>query len=213
MAIAEKSGSAPFYKSGPLYAHGPDGTHPTDPTKEAKAKAEAKKKAEANASKSKKTYGKTTTKVENITTSSGNVRGTRTTTTKPYTQSGTGSAEFNTAYRAAKKAKLSTFDYGGKTIKVEDAASKSGKDVTSTVKLNKLKPITLKPMGIKITNMMPTANITIPEKSTPPATTPSTPPSLVSYSGKSFKFGVNKPKTDTRSKKTKAGGSEICGCK
>lgn len=204
------SDGTPFYKRGPLYAHGPNGTHPTDPTKEAKAKAEAKNKAEANASKGKKVYGKSTTKVEKILTPGGNVRGTKTTTTTPYTRSGTGSAKFNTAYRAAKKAKLGTFDYGGKTIKVEDAASRSGKDVSSTTKWNKLPTVPLKPVGIQFTPLVPTADITIPKvpkKSKPPMPT---------FSMSKGRSGGGTTKlidfNNNRVKKTKSRSGNSCGC-
>ena len=201
------SDGTPFYKRGPLYAH--EAGH-IDPTKEAKAKAEAKKKAENNTSTAKKVYGKASTKVENIVTPSGNVRGTRTTVTTPYTQSGTGSAKFNTAYGAAKKAGKKAFDYGGKSIKVEDAASKSGKDVRSTVSMNKISGTTLKPVGIKFTPTLPTADITIPKvpkKSKPPMPT---------FSMSKGRSGGGTTKlidfNNNRVKKTKSGSGNSCGC-
>lgn len=210
MAIAKQSGSAPFYKTGPLYAHGPNGTHPIDPKKE------AKKKAETNASNARKVYGETSTKVEKLITPGGSIRGTKTTTTKPYTQSGTGSAEFNTAYRAAKKAKLSTFDYGGKSIKVEDAASKSGKDVTSTISLNKLASNSLKPMGISTTTQLPKADVKIKNiPSTPPksSSVPSYSFSMKKQSGTKIidkKVGGNK---SNLRRPSKSSGGNSCGCK
>lgn len=211
MAIAKQSGSAPFYKTGPLYAHGPNGTHPIDPEEEAKKKAEMK--AETNASNAKKVYGETSTKVEKLITPGGSIRGTKTTTTKPYTQSGTGSAEFNTAYRAAKKAKLSTFDYGGKAIKVEDAASKSGKDVTSTISLNKLTSNSLKPMGISTTPQLPAADVNILK---PPKPTSLPKPtyefSMKKKSGKKIidkKVGGSK---NNLRRPSRSSGGNSCGC-
>ena len=136
----------------PLYITG-------DPTKKKAAEKEAKAKADKSAASAERVYGKSTTKTERFKDDRGT--GTRTTVTTPYTKSGTGSAEFNIAYGAAKKAGKKTFDYGGKLIKVEDAASKSGKDVRSTVKYDKVKGLRLKPEGIKINTTGPKAKINI----------------------------------------------------
>ena len=136
----------------PLYITG-------DPTKKKAAEKEAKAKADKSAASAERVYGKSTTKTERFKDDRGT--GTRTTVTTPYTKSGTGSAEFNIAYGAAKKAGKKTFDYGGKLIKVEDAASKSGKDVRSTVKYDKVKGLGLKPEGIKINTTGPKAKINI----------------------------------------------------
>ena len=126
----------------PAHMHGEP--HAIDPVKA---------KAEANAFKGKKVYGESTTTVENVTTPGGNVRGTRTTVTKPYTQSGT--SEGKKSYKQLKAE-------GGdvKAAKLYNA-SNSGKDITSTFKPNKLTSTSLKPMGItpsspKISSSIPT---------------------------------------------------------
>tara|TARA_B100000768_G_scaffold181415_1_gene204319 strand:+ start:2224 stop:2889 length:666 start_codon:yes stop_codon:yes gene_type:complete len=133
----------------PIQMHGEP--HAIDPVK-AKAEAEAK----ANTPKAPKVYGKPTTTVENVTTPGGNVRGTRTTVTKPYTQSGTGSFTKNKTYN-----QLAAEGGDVKAAKAFNAAnSTSGKDVTSTFKPNKLTSTPLKPMGI--TPISPKISSTIP---------------------------------------------------
>lgn len=153
--MLKQSGGGPFYKTGPLYVTG----DPTDPTKKESAEKEAKAKAEKSTAEAKKVYGKSTTTQERFKDDRGT--GTRTTVTTPYTRSGTGSAEFNTAYGAAKKAGKKTFDYEGKLIKVKDSGSKSGKDVKTTVKYDPIKTASLKPQEIKLTTAMPSASIDI----------------------------------------------------
>ena len=194
MAMLKKSGSSPFYKTGPLYVTG----DPVDPTKK-KAKAEAKAKAEKSATSAKKVYGESTTKTERITSARGR-KGTKTTVTTPYSQSGGGSAEFNTAYGTAKKAGKSTFDYGGKLIKVEDAATKTGQDVKTTVKYDKVKGANLKPKGIKPFAVGPKASI-------PKFKTPEKPytPSTFGGSGKTTGFKVKTPKSGPKRKKAGSG--------
>jgi len=142
----------------PTHMHGEP--HTIDPVK---AKAEAK--AKTSASKAPKVYGKPITTVENVTTPGGNVRGTRTTVTKPYTQSGTGKATKTYKQLAAEGGDV-------KAAEAFNAAnSTSGKDVTSTFKPNKLTPTPLKPMPMnlpssKISSTIPTIT------SRGPSTTP-----------------------------------------
>ncbi len=198
MAILKKSGSSPFYKTGPLYVTG----DPIDPTKK-KAKSEAKAKADKSAASAERVYGKSTTKTERI-TSAGGRKGTKTTVTTPYTKSGTGSAEFKTAYGAAKKAGKKTFDYGGKSIKVEDSASKSGKDVKSTVKYDKIKGIGLKPEGVKLTTAGPKASL--PKIKKPKKPEPKL--DLTSSGGSSTK--IKTKKFESRSRKKKTGSGHPC---
>jgi len=195
MAILKKSGSSPFYKTGPFYITG----DPIDPAKKKAAEKEAKAKAEKSTAEAEKVYGESTTKTERI-TSAGGRKGTKTTVTTPYTKSGTGSAEFNTAYGAAKKSGKKTFDYGGKLIKVEDAASKSGKDVRSTVKYDKVKGLELKPEGIKINTTGPKATIGTIKKPEKPYT-----PSTFGGTGKTTGIKVKAPKGGVKRKKTGSG--------
>jgi hypothetical protein len=197
MAIAKKSGSAPFYKSGPLYAHGPDGTHPIDPTKEAKAKAEAKKKAEANASKGEKVYGKTT---RTKTTSDTGV--TTHTISTPYTTSGSGDATTKKSYKQLAAE-------GGDV----EAAKKFNASATSSgVKTRSYKTFEpLKPVGIKsFVPPKPTADIIIPKvpkKSKPPMPT---------FSMSKGRSGGGTTKlidfNNNRVKKTKSRSGNSCGC-
>ncbi len=195
MAIAKKSGSAPFYKSGPLYAHGADGTHPTDPTKEAKAKAEAKKKAEANASKGKKVFGKTT---RTKTTSDTGV--TTHTISTPYTTSGSGDATTKKSYKQLAAE-------GGDV----EAAKKFNASATSSgVKTRSYKTFDIKPAGIKITPMLPTSSITVPK--VPKKSKPSMP----TFSMSKGRSGGGTTKlidfNNNRVKKTKSGSGNSCGC-
>ena len=198
MAILKKSGSIPFYKTGPLYAT----SDPIDPAKK-KSKAEAKAKAEKSTVSAKKVYGESTTKTERI-TSAGGRKGTKTTVTTPYTKSGKGSAEFNTAYRAAKKSGKKTFDYGGESIKVEDAASKSGKDVRSTVKYDKVKGLGLKPEGVKINTTGPKA----PDPKVKMRKKPEPKLDLTSSGGSSTR--IRTKKFESRSIKKKTGSGHPC---
>ena len=199
MAILKKSGSSPFYKTGPLYITG----DPIDPTKKKAAEKEAKAKADKSAARAERVYGKSTTKTERI-TSAGGRKGTKTTVTTPYTKSGTGSAEFNTAYGAAKKAGKKTFDYGGKSIKVEDAASKSGKDVRSTVKYDKVKGLGLKPEGVKINTTGPKA----PDPKVKMRKKPEPKLDLTSSGGSSTT--IRTKKFESRSRKKKTGSGHPC---
>jgi cytoskeletal protein RodZ len=199
MAILKKSGSSPFYKTGPLYITG----DPIDPTKKKAAEKEAKAKADKSAASAERVYGKSTTKTERI-TSAGGRKGTKTTVTTPYTKSGTGSAEFNTAYGAAKKAGKKTFDYGGKSIKVEDAASKSGKDVRSTVKYDKVKGLGLKPEGVKINTTGPKA----PDPKVKMRKKPEPKLDLTSSGGSSTT--IRTKKFESRSRKKKTGSGHPC---
>ncbi len=199
MAILKKSGSSPFYKTGPLYIT----SDPIDPTKKKVAEKEAKAKAGKSAASAERVYGKSTTKTERI-TSAGGRKGTKTTVTTPYTKSGTGSAEFKTAYGAAKKAGKKTFDYGGKSIKVEDAASKSGKDVRSTVKYDKVKGLGLKPEGVKINTTGPKA----PDPKVKMRKKPEPKLDLTSSGGSSTT--IRTKKFESRSRKKKAGSGHPC---
>lgn len=199
MAILKKSGSSPFYKTGPLYITG----DPIDPTKKKAAEKEAKAKADKSAASAERVYGKSTTKTERI-TSAGGRKGTKTTVTTPYTKSGTGSAEFNIAYGAAKKAGKKTFDYGGELIKVEDAASKSGKDVRSTVKYDKVKGLGLKPEGIKINTTGPKA----PDPKVKMRKKPEPKLDLTSSGGSSTR--IRTKKFESRSRKKKTGSGHPC---
>ena len=194
------SDGTPFYKRGPLFAH--EAGH-IDPTKEAAAKAKAQKEANKNAktntSNAKRVYGEATTSVKKTD------RGTATTTTTPWTQSGTGkgSARFNTAYGDAKKSGKKEFNYDGRLIKIKAGGSKSGKDVKTTYRPNKLTPIPLTPVGIKFPPMEITAPPPprIPNRPPPTTQTPA-PPSLESVKGLKKSTGARK--------KNRTGSS--CGC-
>ncbi len=189
------SDGTPFYKRGPLYAHE---TGHIDPTKEAKAKAEAKKKAEANASKGKKVYGKTT---RTKTTSDSGV--TTHTASTPYTTSGSGNATTKKSYKQLKAE-------GGDV----EAAKKFNASATSSgVKTRSYKTFDVKPVGIKITPMVPTASIIIPKKPTNTKKTPP-PPSLTSFKGKSGTYSLKGIDTSGRGgRKSGSGGGRVCGCK
>lgn len=198
-----------FYKRGPLFAH--EAGH-IDPTKEAAAKAKAQKEANKNAktntSNAKRVYGEATTSVKKT------ERGIATTTTTPWTQSGTGkgSAKFNTAYGDAKKSGKKEFNYDGRLIKIKAGGSKSGKDVKTTYRPNKLTPIPLTPVGIKFPPMEITAPPPPRIPNRPPPTTPNpAPPSLESFKGNSAKFSVKGLKKSTGAKKKNRTGSS-CGC-
>jgi hypothetical protein len=200
MAMLKQSGGGPFYKTGPLYVT----SDPIDPSKKKAAEKEAKTKAEKSATEAKKVYGKSTTTTERFKDDRG--AGTKTTVTTPYTRSGKGSAEFNTAYGAAKKAGKKTFDYGGKLIKVEDSASRSGKDVKSTVKYDPIKTVGLKTQPPKLTTPGPKAPM-------PKIKTPEKPyvPSAFGGTGRTTGIKVKAPEGGVKRKK--AGGGNSCGCK
>lgn len=186
------SDGTPFYKRGPLYAHA---AGHTDPTKEAKAKAEAKKKAEANASKGKKVYGKTT---RTSTTNEGGV--TTHTISTPYTQSGQGEGTTKKSYKQLAAE-------GGDV----EAAKKFNASATSSgVKTRSYKTFDVKPAGIKITPMLPTASIIVPKvpkKSKPPMPT---------FSMSKGRSGGGTTKlidfNNNRVKKTKSRSGNSCGC-
>lgn len=190
MAMLEKSGSSPFYKTGPLYVTG----DPVDPTKK-KAKAEAKAKAEKSATSAKKVYGKSTTKTERI-TGPGGRKGTKTTVTTPYTQSGEGSVSYSEAYKKADKAKYPTFE----KFKIASEAYKSGKDIKSTIKYDKIKGVNLKPQGVKITTAGPKAPM-------PKIKTPEKPyvPSTFGGTGRTTGFKVEAPERGIKRKKAGSG--------
>jgi hypothetical protein len=190
MAMLGKSGSSPFYKTGPLYVTG----DPVDPTKK-KAKTEAKAKAEKSATSAKKVYGKSTTKTERITSPRGR-KGTKTTVTTPYSQSGEGSVSYSEAYKKADKAKYPTLE----KFKTEAEAYKSGKDVKTSVKYDKVKGVNLKPKGTKLTTVGPKAPV-------PKVKTPEKPytPSTFGGSGKTTGFKVKTPKSGPKRKKAGSG--------
>lgn len=208
MPISNKSGGGPFYKTGPLYIHGEshDGD-PTDPTKKKAAEKEAKAKAEKSAAEAKKVYGKSTTTTERFKDDRG--AGTRTTVTTPYSQSGGGSAEFNVAYAAAKKAGKQNFNYNNKLIKVEDAASRTGQDVKTSVKYDPIKPIGLKPQGVKLTTAGPSAPV--PKISKPKPSMPTYSFSMKKQSGTTLVDKKLPSKSNLARPKKSGGGS--CGCK
>ena len=190
------SDGTPFYKRGPLYVHGPGGAHPTDPTKEAKAKAEAKKKAEANASKGKKVYGKTTR-----TKTTSNTGVTTHTMSTPYTTSGSGDATTKKSYKQLAAE-------GGDV----EAAKKFNASATSSgVKTRSYKTFDVKPVGIKITPMLPTASITVPKI---PTNTKKTPMPTFSMSKGRSGGGTTKliDFNNNRVKKTKSRSGNSCGC-
>jgi colicin import membrane protein len=177
-----------FYKTGPLYAH--EAGH-TDPTKEAKAKAaaEAKKKHDASS----KVYGKTTK------TESTKDGVTTYTMSRPWTKKGTGSGGKNLGpgYKPS----------AAETARANAAKNSSGVD-TRTHKSFKMKPV-----GIKITPMVPTASIIIPKKPTNTKKTPP-PPSLTSFKGKSGTYSLKGIDTSGRGgRKSGSGGGRVCGCK
>lgn len=183
------SDGTPFYKRGPLYAH--EAGH-TDPTKEAKAKAaaEAKKKHDA----SKKVYGKAT-KTES--TKNGV---TTYTMSRPWTKKGTGSSggkNLGPGYKPS----------AAETARANAARKTSGVDTRSHTSFN------IKPYGIKITPMLPTASITIPKIPTNTKKTPP-PPSLTSFKGKSGTYSLKGIDTSGRGgRKSGSGSGRVCGCK
>jgi len=190
MAMLEKSGSSPFYKTGPLYITG----DPVDPTKK-KAKAEAKAKAEKSATTAKKVYGESTTKTERI-TSAGGRKGTKTTVTTPYSQSGKGSVSYSEAYKKANKAKYPTLEKFTTAAK----ADKSGKDVKTSVEYDKVKGVNLKPKGPKPTTAGPKAPM-------PKIKTPEKPyvPSAFGGTGRTTGFKVKTPEGGVKRKKAGSG--------
>lgn len=183
------SDGTPFYKRGPLYAH--EAGH-TDPTKEAKAKAaaEAKKKHDA----SKKVYGKATK------TESTKDGVTTYTMSRPWTKEGTGSSggkNLGPGYKPS----------AAETARANAARKTSGVDTRSHTSFN------IKPHGIEITPMLPTASITIPKIPTN-TKKPAPPPSLTSFKGKSGTFSLKGIDTSGRGgRKSGSGGGKVCGCK
>lgn len=190
MAMLEKSGSSPFYKTGPLYVTG----DPVDATKK-KAKAEAKAKAEKSATTAKKVYGESTTKTERFKDERGRT-GTRTTVTTPYSQSGKDSVSYSEAYKKADKSKYRTLEEFTTAAK----ADKSGKDIKTSVKYDPIKTVGLKPQGPKLTTAGPKApmpKIKIPEKPYVPSTFGGT--------GRATGFKVEAPERGVKRKKAGSG--------
>jgi len=191
MAMLEKSSSSPFYKTGPLYVTG----DPVDPTKK-KAKAEAKAKAEKSATSAKKVYGESTTKTERI-TSPGGRKGTKTTVTTPYTQSGKGSVSYSEAYKKADKAKYPTLE----KFKVAAKADRSGKDVKTSIKYDPIKGVGLSPAEIVPMKTEIKASIM------PKIKTPEKPyvPSAFGGTGRTTGFKVKTPEGGVKRKKSGSG--------
>ena len=199
MAILKQTGGGPFYKTGPLYMHAAGHAGPGDGDGE-KKKNEAQTKANQNAASSERVYGEATTTSEK--TVQDGVRGTLFTTTKPYTQSGTGSAEGTMSY-AEFEAK------GGDVAAAKEYRAKqalSGQDVSTSFRAD-VKAISLKPKGlVPLSVPLSAPKIEIPETPKP------------TYSG-SMEFG-GRGKTSTLkidapegSKfKKSGGGGNSCGC-
>lgn len=191
MAILKQSGSSPFYKTGPLYATG----DPIDPTKKKAAEAEAKAKAEKSATEAKKVYGESKTTTERFKDERGRT-GTRTTVTTPYTRSGKGSVSYSEAYKKADKSKFPTLEQ----FTVAAKADRSGKDVKTSIKYDKIKSIGLKPQGIKPTTAGPEAPM-------PKIKTPEKPyvPSTFGGGGRTTGFKVEAPERGIKRKKAGSG--------
>lgn len=197
MAMLKQSGGGPFYKTGPLYVT----SDPIDPSKKKAAEKEAKAKADKSAAGAKKVYGESITKTEKI-TSPGGRKGTKTTTTTPYTRSGKGSVSYSEAYKKADKSKFPTL----KEFTVAAKADRSGKDVKTSVEYDKIKTVGLKPQGPKLTTVGPKAPM-------PKIKTPAKPyvPSTFGGTGKTTGFKVKAAEGGVKRKK--AGGGNSCGCK
>tara|TARA_R110000803_G_scaffold50723_2_gene105088 strand:- start:1553 stop:2464 length:912 start_codon:yes stop_codon:yes gene_type:complete len=181
------SGGTAFYKTGPLYAH--EAGH-TDPTKEAKAKAaaEAKKKHDASG----KVYGKATK------TKSTKDGVTTYTMSRPWTKKGTGSSggkNLGPGYKPS----------AAETARANAAKNSSGVDTRSHTSFN------IKPVGIKITPMLPTAKINPPRIPTNTKKAPP-PPSLTSFKGKSGTYSLKGIDTSGRGGRTSKRSSSSCGC-
>jgi len=182
------SDGTPFYKRGPLYAHE---TGHIDPTKEAKAKAaaEAKKKHDASS----KVYGKTTK------TESTKDGVTTYTMSRPWTKKGTGSGggkNLGPGYKPS----------AAETARANAAKNSSGVDTRSHTSFK------IKPVGIKITPMLPTGSIIIPKKPTNTKKTPP-PPSLTSFKGKSGTYSLKGIDTSGRGGRTSSRGTgSSCSC-
>tara|TARA_R110002153_G_scaffold49200_1_gene138782 strand:- start:2160 stop:3047 length:888 start_codon:yes stop_codon:yes gene_type:complete len=182
------SDGTPFYKRGPLYAHE---TGHIDPTKEAKAKAAAE--AKKNLAESSKTYGKTTR-----TESTDDMGVTTYTMSRPWKKKGTGSGgkDLGPGYKPS----------AAETARANAALNSSGVD-TRTHKSFKMKPV-----GIKITPMLPTASITVPKI---PTNTKKTPP-MPTFSMSKGRSGGGTTKlidfNNNRVKKTRSGSGNSCGC-
>lgn len=191
MAMLKQSGGGPFYKTGPLYVTG----DPIDPSKKKAAEKEAKAKADKSAAGAKKVYGESITKTEKI-TSPGGRKGTKTTTTTPYTRSGKGSVSYSEAYKKADKSKFPTLE----EFTVAAKADRSGKDVKTSIKYDKIKGVGLKPQGLKLTTTGPKApmpKIKTPEK---PYT-----PSTFGGGGRTTGFKVEAPERGVKRKKAGSG--------
>ena len=200
MAMLEKSGSSPFYKTGPLYVT----EDPIDPSKKKAAEKEAKAKAEAKAASSDKVYGKSTTTQERFKDKRGT--GTRTTVTTPYSQSGKDSVSYSEAYKKADKSKYRTLEEFTTAAK----ADKSGKDIKTSVKYDPIKTVGLKPQGIKPTTAGPKPPM--PKTKTPEK--PSMPTYSFSMEKQSGTTLVDK-KLQSKSnlaRPKKSGGGGNCGC-
>ena len=118
---------------------------------------------------------------------------------RPWTKKGTGSGGKNLGpgYKPS----------AAETARANAAKNSSGVD-TRTHKSFKMKPV-----GIKITPMVPTASIIIPKKPTNTKKTPP-PPSLTSFKGKSGTYSLKGIDTSGRGgRKSGSGGGRVCGCK
>ena len=199
MAILKQTGGGPFYKTGPLYMHATGHTGPGDGDGEKKKK-EAQAKADQAAASSEKVYGEATTTSEK--TVQDGVRGTLFTTTKPYTQSGTGSAQGTMSYKEF-EAK------GGDVAAAKEYRAKqalSGQDV-STMFRPDVEAMSLKPKGLApLSAPLSAPKIEIPKTAKPAYS------GLMEFGGGggTSSFKIKKPEG---SKFKKSGGSgNSCGC-
>lgn len=199
MAILKQTGGGPFYKAGPLYMHAAGHTGPGDGDKEKKKK-EAQAKADQAAASSEKVYGKETTTSEK--TVQDGKRGTLFTTTRPFSQSGTGSAEDAMSYKEF-EAKGGDVE-AAKKYRAEQALS--GRDISTRFRAD-VEAISLKPKGLApLSAPLSAPKIKIPKPAEP------------TYSGQ-MKFGgagktsswkINAPQADPFKKSS--GGGNSCGC-
>ena len=199
MAILKQTGGGPFYKTGPLYMHAAGHAGPGDGDGE-KKKNEAQAKADRNAASSEKVYGEATTTSEK--TEQGGVRGTLFTTTRPYTQSGTGSAEGTMSY-AEFEAKGGDVE-AAKKYRAEQALS--GQDVSTSFRAD-VKAISLKPKGlVPLSAPLSAPKIEIPKTAEP------TYSGLMEFGGRgrTSKFKIDAPE-GSKFKKS-GGGGNSCGC-
>lgn len=199
MAILKQTGGGPFYKTGPLYMHTAEHTGPGDGDGEKKKK-EAQAKADQAAASSEKVYGEETTTSEK--TVQDGVRGTLFTTTRPYTQSGTGSARGTMSYKEF-EAKGGDVE-AAKKYRAEQALS--GQDVSTRFRAD-VEAISLKPKGlVPLSAPISAPKIKIPK----PAEPIYSGPMEFGGGGGTSSFKIKKPEG---SKFKKSGGSgNSCGC-